>query len=176
MTRQVRLSAIERKAKGLLEKESYAVTPMRHCFITRYKPVNLMARRNQRELLYLKLRVTGLPLKDAAEVETFCEDDILIFHRLFPVRAGPVDLRFAIWILHEGSGFSRYEVFDGEIRDAGLAGNKSHLPCNFSPALIRAQGSAKGCRKGTGRQSPAQLLKTRGDMSRPLAGIGGLQP
>jgi hypothetical protein len=175
MTRQVRLSAIERKAKILLEKEGYAVTPMRQCFITRYKPVNLMARRNRREMLYLKLKKTGHLLKEGVEVAAFCKDDIILIRRLFPVRTGPVDLHFGIWILL-GSGFKCYEISGEELQSVSPGWDKSPVPCNSSPPITGAQGRTKGYGKGTGRQSPVQLLKTCGDMNWPLTGTGGLQP
>jgi len=175
--RKVRLSALERKAKVLLEKEGYSVTPMQHCFITRYKPVNLMARRNRREMLYLKLKETVRSRMDPASAEEFCKDDILIFSRLFPVATEPVDLRFAIWILHEESGFSCYEVFEGKIRDAGLAGNDSSVVDDAVPRIRMPHGSVKRPGMGTRGQSPAKLPETDSHASRrPLAGSGGVQP
>lgn len=177
MIRQVRLSAIERKAKSLLEKDGYAVSPMRHCFITRYKPVNLMARRNRRELLYLRLRETTRPLSAPADVGDFCRDDLLLFRRLFPVRPVYVTLRFAIWILQKGSGFCCYEICGEEISASCTVGNKSggtgnriFLPAS-SPALVT------NFEKETLEQPAVQLQKPEDCPARSIVGsTGGLQP
>ena len=117
MTGIMRLSAIERAAKIRLEAEGYAVVPMRQCFVSRNKPVHLMALRNTTQLLYLKLKKTLRPLPDVAAVERFCLDDILILRRLFPLSPGSISLCFEIWILRDTGSFACYEVFAEGIRE-----------------------------------------------------------
>lgn len=116
----VRLSPVERAAKGVLEADGYAVVPMRPCFPTRHKPAHLMARRNTTELLYLKLKQTPLPLTGISATEQFCRTDAELLRRLFPLRSKTWVLHLEIWIRNNGR-FTCLEVLAGCIREVSHA-------------------------------------------------------
>lgn len=117
MTRTPRLSPAERDARNLLENEGYRVMPMRSCFVSRYKPVNLMARRGPDVLVYLKLsQIARLP--DCHEIrEEIFSEDAWCLRTFFPLDPGAIKLRKEIWVPSPSGGFSCFEILPDRIRE-----------------------------------------------------------
>ncbi|WP_321504586.1 hypothetical protein [uncultured Methanoregula sp.] len=110
MTVSGRLSPVEREARTILETEGYRVTPMRPCFVSRYKPVNLMAMRMPDELIYIKLRQTARLPDDPAALAEFCRDDSRLLRTLFPLDTEVFRLKKEIWVRPLSGGFCCFEI------------------------------------------------------------------
>nr|WP_319376579.1 hypothetical protein [uncultured Methanoregula sp.] len=110
MTGTVRLSPVEREACTILENEGYRVMPMRSCFASRYKPVNLMARREPGELVYLKLRQIARLPDNPGTREEFCREEARLLRTFFPLETEGVKLRKEIWVQFPEGGFWCFEI------------------------------------------------------------------
>jgi hypothetical protein len=116
MTGSVRPSPVERKARAILLAEGYQVIPMRPCFVSRYKPVNMMAWKGPGELLYLKLKqIARLP--DNPEThEGFCREDARLLRTFFPLETEGIKLRKEIWVQFPEGGFCCFEILANGIK------------------------------------------------------------
>jgi hypothetical protein len=116
MTGSVRLSPVEREACTILENEGYRVMPMRSCFASRYKPVNLMAQRISGEVLYLKLRqISQLPDNPRTR-EEFCREDARLLRTFFPLETEGIKLIKEIWVRFPDEGFCCFEILANGIK------------------------------------------------------------
>ncbi|MFA4859749.1 hypothetical protein [Methanoregula sp.] len=110
MTRLTRLSPAEREARNILVSEGYRVLPARRCFVSRYKPVNLIGMRGPYEMIYLRLKyIAGIP-DDPAALADFCREEGESLRTLFPLETGFIRLHREIWVRPRSGGFCCFEI------------------------------------------------------------------
>jgi len=111
-----RLSPVEREALRILVTEGYRVVPMRSCFVSRYKPVNLMGMKGADEMIYLKLKNIARIPDDPGALEEFCRDDCQTIRTLFPVETGYIRLHRELWVRPRAGSFCCFEVLPDGMR------------------------------------------------------------
>ena len=110
MTPSPRLSPAEREARNILVSEGFRVLPMRSCFVSRHKPVNLIGMRGQYEMIYLRLKYLARIPDDPATLADCCREEGEILRYLFPLGTGFIRLHREIWIRPRSGGFCCFEV------------------------------------------------------------------
>ena len=110
MNRLTRLSPAEREARNILVSEGYRVLPMRPCFVSRHKPVNLIGMRGPYEMIYLRLKYLARIPDDPATLAGCCREEEEILRTLFSLETGFIRLHREIWVRPRSGGFCCFEV------------------------------------------------------------------
>ena len=110
MTASTRLSPAEREARTILVSEGYRVLPMRSCFVSRHKPVNLIGMRGPYEMIYLRLKYIARIPDDPATIADCCRVEGEILRDRFPLETGFIRLHREIWLRPRSGGFCCFKI------------------------------------------------------------------